>query len=257
MDSGLINKLKTHAEWASGEAVLVMGYSHLTAQYLCSAGYSSPYSVDQEYEFLDQKGGISYCLLKKENCRPVFLINIEFCYWGGLSGALALAILKTGKLYGLAHIAKAGQMAGSHSLNHIYLPRSFSIAKPSGEIEGVNLTSHLFSTNHLEDICLSGDHVSVSSIFSETLNVVEEVKANGAVTMDVEGAHFCVAAVKANVKFGALYYASDSLRCDNNASNERASVSLVSDVELAVNHKETMLREGILYRLLPALHDKN
>jgi hypothetical protein len=253
-NSGLAEQLKKHPEWLSGEAILVLGYTKLTAQFLSAAGFKSPYAEEEDFEFIDTKEGFSYCLLKKEGYRPVFLINIEFCYWGGLSGALAYNILKEGKLYGLVHVAKVGEMAGSESMNHIYLPRSFTIVKHSGEIKDIPMSSHLFSDNPQEDISLSGDHVSVASIFLETLQLVEEVKANGAVTMDAEGSHLCSAALKAGVKFGAMYYASDIVNADHMQANEKEALNLVSDVYSAAHHKEDRLREAILHRLLPIIH---
>jgi hypothetical protein len=251
--SGLLQALAAHPEWMSSEAVLIMGYTQLTAQYLSATGFRSPYAAHKDYHFQQQQGGFAYCLLIKDGHRPVFLVNVDYCYWGELSGELANMLLNSGKLYGLVHVAKTGQMAGDHSFNQIYLPRQFSLMKPSGEIVPIDMPLDLFTEHPGLSYARTGAHVSVSSTIEESCAVMSSAKAKGYVTVEVEGAHLCKTATKNSVRFGALYFASDYVASEPKATGHSTGVSLISGANATTNHKEDTLLEGIHHRLIQAL----
>lgn len=251
--SGLLQALPNYKEWAAGDAVLVIGYAKLTAQYLASVGFRSPQSSESDYRFQSVSEGFSYCLLRKDGYRSVLMVNVDYCFWGSMAGALTDEILKNSRLHSVVYVSKAGQVVGAGSLDHVYIPRSFSLMTVDGDIQPMQLTSHFFGAQPILSHTLTGDHMCVATPLVETLAHVSKMKAYGSVSVDDEAAHLCRVAEKRQVGFGCLFFASDTIPADKKSREQTHAINLTSSTRAATEHKESVLENGVLNRLLPAL----
>ena len=247
--SGLLQKLNSHPEWKSGEGILLFGTTEAAAQLLASQGYRSPDAGEKEFQFVTLESGFSYCLLTLAHHRPVFILNVDFPYWGELAGEIARQLLRDGNLFGVLSLAKVGQLAGPEYLEETYIPSQYSILGVDGTLEVLPKPEPVFGNS-----VRTGNHLSLPSPLMEELDLMQEMKLqNGIVTTDVEGAHLCKAAQEAKVRFSGLYYSSDYVPVTPKERDLKLRVQLHRTDVKTFEHKNSRLVKLVLHYLVPEL----